>query len=94
MHAMQIIPLLGVFLMLRRELWLTEGHKVGLVWTVGAGYLGMVVLLTWQALRGQSIIAPDWITTLAAVAVSSAVLLSSIGIIVHARSRSTLLVQV
>jgi hypothetical protein len=29
------------------------------VWIGGFGYLGLVLLLAWQALRGQSLIHPD-----------------------------------
>ncbi len=29
------------------------------------GYLGLVALLTWQALRGQALLAPDALTLLA-----------------------------
>ncbi|MCA1731090.1 MAG: hypothetical protein LC751_17335, partial [Actinobacteria bacterium] len=32
------------------------------VWTVGLTYLGFVLLLAWQALRGQPLIAPDPLT--------------------------------
>jgi hypothetical protein len=31
------------------------GHRVVLMWTAGLGYLVLVMLLTWQALRGQSV---------------------------------------
>jgi hypothetical protein len=30
-----------------------------LVWTAGLAYLGLVGVLTWQALRGQPVISPD-----------------------------------
>jgi hypothetical protein len=32
------------------------------VWVAGLGYLGLVLLLAWQALRGQPLIAPDALT--------------------------------
>jgi hypothetical protein len=37
-------------------------QQVQLVWTAGLGYLGLVVLVTWQALRAESIIAPGQLT--------------------------------
>jgi hypothetical protein len=36
-----------------------------LIWTAGLGYLGLIAILTWQALRGQPVIAPDGQTWLA-----------------------------
>ena len=69
LHAMQVLPLLGGLLGLawaRRRL--SERQRLALVWTAGLAYLGLVALLTWQALRGQSIVAPDALT-LAAFAV-------------------------
>lgn len=62
LHALQAIPLLGWFLARQREHWLKENHKLGLVLTGTFGYIGWVGLVTWQALRGQSIMAPDWLT--------------------------------
>ena len=66
LHAMQILPLVG-WLLTRRTMRqrLSERGRLLLVWTTGLTYLGLVIILTWQALRGQSIIAPDATTWLA-----------------------------
>lgn len=66
MHALQILPLLAVCLAVfaRR---LDESTRVRLVYVAGAGYLGLIVLLAWQALRAQPLLSPDAIT-LAALA--------------------------
>jgi hypothetical protein len=65
LHAMQVLPLLGWLLRRRRFNWLTEKHRLAILFTAGGGYLGLTILLTWQALRGQSLIAPDDKTILA-----------------------------
>jgi hypothetical protein len=67
LHAMQVLPLIGGLLTLSaaRRRWSDRG-RLALVWTAGLGYLAMFLLLTWQALRGQSIVAPDGITLAAA----------------------------
>jgi uncharacterized membrane protein YhaH (DUF805 family) len=65
MHALQALPLLALalalasrrFARLRDELTRTRAVAVA-----GAAYAGLVVLVTWQALRGQSIVAPDGLT--------------------------------
>jgi hypothetical protein len=65
LHALQVIPLLGAVLAAvpRRAL---PGHsRVRLVQVGAAGYLGLVALLTWQALRGQPLLAPDTATVTA-----------------------------
>jgi hypothetical protein len=63
LHALQMLPLLGWALArpwaARR--W-SERRRVALVSVGGAAYLGLLALLTWQALRGQSIVAPDLLT--------------------------------
>lgn len=66
LHGLQILPLLG-WLISRRARSLNEGRRVGLVWVAGLGYLGLTGLTTWQALRGQPLLAPDALT-LAALA--------------------------
>jgi hypothetical protein len=35
------------------------GRRVALVWTAAGLYGGLVLVLTWQALRGQPLVAPD-----------------------------------
>jgi len=63
LHGMQVLPLLGFFLTLpslvRRYSHL---RRLTLIWLWGAGYMGMASILVWQALRGQSIGAPDPLT--------------------------------
>jgi len=69
MHALQALPL---FLMLLGMLAtrfprLRDGVVRGrLVLVAAAGYAGLVGLVTWQALRGQSLIRPDLLTLTAA----------------------------
>lgn len=88
LHGLQVIPLLGLFLMLRREAWLTERHKVLLVVIAAAGYLALVVLLTWQALREQSIITPDAMAIIAFVLIVATTLAATIVVVLQARDRN------
>jgi hypothetical protein len=78
LHALQILPLLGWLI---SHLPLRRSQQVGLVWTVGLGYFGMLMTLTWQAERGQSIIAPDALTLTAFGLVIGVVLVVSLLII-------------
>jgi hypothetical protein len=85
-HALQLLPLLGIFLAGRRERWLLEGHKIGLLLIAAVSYLGLVALVTWQALRGQSIIAPDITTISASLGLAGIAIVSSLIVIAHARN--------
>lgn len=61
LHGLQVLPFLG-WLLTRRKGWLnffSNDDRLQLVWTAGLAYLGLVLLLAWQALRGQSVIHPD-----------------------------------
>jgi hypothetical protein len=60
MHALQVLPFVAWFVSRRKKLAVRQ--QVQLVWTAGLGYLGLVVLVTWQALRAESIIAPGQLT--------------------------------
>jgi hypothetical protein len=81
MHALQLLPLLAAGLAALGRL--DEAARVGVAQVVAAGYAGLVVLVTWQALRAQPLLAPDALT-LAALAV----LLAGAGAAVAAVLRS------
>jgi hypothetical protein len=72
LHALQAIPLLGLAISRRRETWLTDAHRITLVAIGALTYVGWLALVTWQALRGQSIVAPDGATLAAAAGLVSA----------------------
>lgn len=61
LHALQVLPLLGWLLTKKKGVLglLTVGDRLALVWCAGMAYLGSVLMLTWQALRGQSVVHPD-----------------------------------
>lgn len=88
LHGLQIIPLLGFFLMLRREPWLTERRKVLLVVIGATGYLSLAVLVTWQALRAQPITAPDGLTLAVFAAIVTATLTAAATMIFQARTQA------
>ncbi|TQM14305.1 hypothetical protein [Pseudonocardia kunmingensis] len=67
MHALQLLPLLAAGLAALRHR-LDETARLRVVRVAAAGYGALVVLVTWQALRGQPLLAPD-APTLAALAV-------------------------
>jgi hypothetical protein len=62
LHALQALPLLGLLLLRFAPSWLRPQAQTGLVWTFGLAYVSIVVLLTWQALRAQSLVHPDALT--------------------------------
>lgn len=88
LHAMQILPVLGGLLGMAsiRRRWSQRG-RLGLMWTAGLGYLGLTLLLTWQALRGQSIIAPDALTLTAVGLLLAAALGAAAIILVRAQQK-------
>jgi hypothetical protein len=66
-HALQLLPLVAWLLSRHgRRLGLGTGPQVGLVRVAGLGYLGVVVLLVWQALRGEPVTRPGVATLVAA----------------------------
>ncbi|MCB0131546.1 MAG: hypothetical protein KDD78_11880, partial [Caldilineaceae bacterium] len=60
LHGMQMLALLGWALSrpAARRRW-RETQRLALVWSGGLTYMAWMLLLTWQALRGQSIVTPD-----------------------------------
>lgn len=73
LHALQILPFVGWLLSRRKGflLWLTANERLALVWTVGLAYFALILMLVWQALRGESLIRPDVETIAAASALAA-----------------------
>ena len=69
MHALQIIPLAALLLeVLARRIPAVAGPRTRfrLLWVVIGLYLGVLALLTGQAVAGQSIVRPDPLVTVIA----------------------------
>lgn len=62
MHALQILPLLAAGLAAVAADRFDETTRGRIVLVVAAGYTALVLLLTWQALRAQPLLAPDAVT--------------------------------
>jgi hypothetical protein len=84
-HALQLIPLLGLWLSKRR---LPVFHGLALLSIGVFAYLGLVLLVTWQALRGQPLLRPDEQTLFALVGLILAALCSSLIVMFHAKGRA------
>jgi hypothetical protein len=80
LHALQVLPFLGWLLTRRIRLFriLSANDRLTLVCTGGLGYLSVVVLLAWQALRGQSVVDPDAKTITAAIVLAASVATSTL----------------
>jgi hypothetical protein len=87
LHALQALPIVGWLLTRRRSRRLGNRHRVALVVIAGLGYLGLIALLIWQALRGQPLLAPDAATLLALAALIGATALPAGAIVAHGRGR-------
>ncbi len=61
LHALQALPL-AALLINRFGSGLKTARRTALVWIASAAYGGLMWLLTWQALRGQPLLAPDALT--------------------------------
>jgi hypothetical protein len=82
LHGLQVIPFLAFVLArpgLRRRL--DARTRTGLVVVGGLAYLGLTVILTWQALRGQSVIAPDLLTLAVLVGWLTATLVAAAAVV-------------
>jgi hypothetical protein len=84
LHALQLLPL-AAWLLARYGRRLTTSARVALVWIVGVAYLALISILTWQALRGQSIVHPDTRTLTAFAALAIAAILASSVVILRGR---------
>ncbi|WP_238547282.1 hypothetical protein [Actinoplanes friuliensis] len=88
LHALQVLPLLAWGLT-RFAGRLSERARVRLLLLAGAGYAGITVLTTWQALREQPLIRPD-VVTLTAFGVLAGLVLAGVAITLRAEARQEL----
>jgi hypothetical protein len=72
MHGLQLLPLLAAGLAALGRGRLDVTARVRIVQVAAAGYTAVVVLVTWQALRAQPLLAPDAPTLAALVVVVAA----------------------
>lgn len=89
MHALQLLPLLVLVLVAlapRFARLRDERVRVRLVVVAGGAYAAVLALLTWQALRGQSLVHPDGATLGAAAAVLLAGVLGTAAALLPGRS--------
>ncbi len=82
LHALQLLPLFGWLIMRLRY---STAHRVALVWLGAFAYLGLIALTAWQALRGQSIVAPDALTLGGLTGLIAVIGLVAGSIVLHAR---------
>ncbi|WP_020015396.1 hypothetical protein [Promicromonospora sukumoe] len=87
-HAMQALPLVAWLLAALPAAWLTVRDRTRLVQVAGATGLAVVLLLTWQALRGQPLTGPDALTAGTAAVVALAALAAAAGVVLVARRRA------
>jgi hypothetical protein len=84
MHALQGLPLFAAALAVGHRL--DEVTRVRLVQVAAAAWTGLVVLLTWQALRAQPLLAPDALTLAALGALVAVTVAATAGTLAAARS--------
>jgi len=76
LHALQVLPLVWAWLRLRPQL--DPRSRARLVGVAAAGYLGLTLLVTWQALRAQPLLQPDALTLAALAALVAATALGAL----------------
>jgi hypothetical protein len=84
MHALQGLPLLAAALAVGHRL--DDVTRTRLVQVAAAAWTGVVVLLTWQALRAQPLLAPDALTLAALAALVAVTVAATVGTLAAARS--------
>ena len=58
LHALQLLPVLALVLWRRVD----DARRARLIIVAGGSYASLVLIMLWQALRGQSLVSPDALT--------------------------------
>jgi len=88
MHALQVLPLVVIALELLARRWprtFDAPRRRGLVWIAALVYLAVIVLVTLQALAGESIARPSGLTLLAGAMIAVLGAGTAIGVLVAPR---------
>lgn len=91
MHALQALPLalIALELLSRRIPVLRDvAVRARLIWIGAAAYAAVVALVTWQALRAQSIVNPDLLTAGAAATIAGIALVAAAVVVVRGLLRT------
>lgn len=91
LHGMQAGPIFGWLLASFAPGWLSAKGRGRLAIVAGLAWIGLTILLLWQALRGQSLIAPDALTLGVGLGGLLVVVVAAIAVV--AGERRTALVQ-
>ena len=59
LHALQVLPVIALLLWRRR---IEDRRRARLIVVAGGSYAALVLILIWQALRGQALVSPDALT--------------------------------
>ncbi len=86
LHALQLLPLLAWALL--RWTRLDATTRARLLAVAGATYTVVVLLVTWQAMRGQSVVRPDGETLLLFGAVAGLAAVGAVAVLRRPRRRS------
>jgi len=88
LHALQLLPLLAWALL--RWTHLDATTRARLLNVAGASYTAVVLLVTWQALRGQSVVRPDGETLAVFAALAGLAAVATVTVLRRSRQRSPL----
>ena len=88
LHALQVMPLLAILLGRLFGGRLDRAVLARLLLVAGAAYGVLVVLLTWQALRGQPLLHPDALTLGAVAALVAGTAGAAVAVLRNGRVRS------
>ena len=88
LHGLQVLPFIGWALARFAPAWLRARDRALLAGVAGLSWIALMLILVWQALRAQPVIAPDAQTLTALGALMVAALAPASAIVLQANLRS------
>lgn len=87
LHALQVVPLGALLVMRFAPSWLNAKAQTQLVSIMGLVWIALTLLLVWQALRGQPVVAPDAQTLAVLVSIAIAAAVLAVGVLTRSARR-------